>query len=189
VRPPAPPYVGEGPHALWHVSEDPSIERFVPHVPATNPDAPPAVWAVDTRHLPMFWFPRECPRGCVWASERTSIADRQRFLGHTSAARVHVIESAWLDAMRTTRLYAYRLPPAAFVRHEEVGGYWTAVEPTEPAERVEIDDLLGRHAEAGIELRITPSILPWWKAVAASTLEFSGSRLHNASRHPDRMVD
>ena len=29
-------YRGEGPHALWHFSEDPGIERFVPHVPATN---------------------------------------------------------------------------------------------------------------------------------------------------------
>jgi hypothetical protein len=25
---PAPAYRGEGPHALWHVSEDPTIERF-----------------------------------------------------------------------------------------------------------------------------------------------------------------
>ena len=31
MREPAPPYAGEGPHALWHVSEDAAIERFVPH--------------------------------------------------------------------------------------------------------------------------------------------------------------
>jgi hypothetical protein len=66
AREPAPPFEGEGPFALWHFSEDPSLERFRPHVPATNPRAQPLVWAVDTRHAPMFWFPRDCPRGCIW---------------------------------------------------------------------------------------------------------------------------
>lgn len=33
--------------ALYHFSEDPSIDRFRPHVPATNPTKPPAVWAIE----------------------------------------------------------------------------------------------------------------------------------------------
>ncbi len=36
VRDPAPPYRGEGPHALWHASEDPGIAVFEPHVAATS---------------------------------------------------------------------------------------------------------------------------------------------------------
>jgi hypothetical protein len=58
VRETAPPYVGEGEFALWHYSEDPSLETFRPHTPATNPEAAAQVWAVDTRHAPMFWFQR-----------------------------------------------------------------------------------------------------------------------------------
>jgi hypothetical protein len=42
MREPAPPYRGEGPHALWH------------------------------RHLPMFWFPRECPRATFWADSNNA---------------------------------------------------------------------------------------------------------------------
>ncbi|QGG95323.1 DUF6886 family protein [Actinomarinicola tropica] len=182
-RPPAPPYIGEGPHALWHVSEDPTIERFVPHVPASNRDAPPAVWAIDTRHLPTFWFPRDCPRGCIWLSGRESADDRERFFGDTDADRIHVIEQSWLPAVQTTTLHLYRLPESSFARHD-VGGYWTSSTAVEPIERLEIDDLVGRHAGAGIELRITPSIWPWWRQVAASTLDFSGSRLRNAAPHP-----
>ena len=45
--------------------------------------APPLVWAVDTRHAPMFWFPRDCPRGCVWAVSMTTAADRERFFGQS----------------------------------------------------------------------------------------------------------
>jgi len=149
AREPAPPYAGEGPFALWHFSEDPSLGRFRPHVPATNPGAPPLVWAVDTRHAPMFWFPRDCARGCIWP-------------------------------VSTCTLYAYRLPATAFRPDHTVGGYWVADQPVDAIDQVVIDDLPGRHAAARIELRIMPSIWPFWRRVTASTVEFSGSRLSNA---------
>jgi len=180
AREPAPPYAGEGPFALWHFSEDPSLGRFRPHVPATNPGAPPLVWAVDTRHAPMFWFPRDCPRGCIWPVSTTTPRDRERFFGQTAATRIHVIEADWLERVRTCTLYAYRLPAAAFRPHHTVGGYWVADQPVDAVDKVVIDDLPGRQAAAGIELRITPSIWPFWRRVTASTVEFSGSRLGNA---------
>jgi hypothetical protein len=54
AREPAPPYEGKGPFALWHFSGDLSPGPFRPHTPTTNPEAPPLVWAVDTRHAAMF---------------------------------------------------------------------------------------------------------------------------------------
>jgi hypothetical protein len=57
-----------------------------------------------------------------------------------------------------------------------------ADEPVEAIERVVIDDLVGRHTAAGIELRVTPSIWPFWRRVVASTVEFSGSRLSNSTK-------
>ena len=83
AREPAPPYQGEEPFALWHYSEDPGLGRFEPRLTATNPQAPAVVWAVDTRHAPMFWFPRDCPRGCIWPVSTTTAADRDRFFGQT----------------------------------------------------------------------------------------------------------
>jgi hypothetical protein len=88
AREPAPPYDGEGPFALWHMSEDPGLGRFLPRAPAASPGARP---------------------------------------------------------------------------------------------------LVRRHAEAGIELRVTPSVWPFWKRVSSSTVEFSGSRLRNSAPHPDRL--
>jgi uncharacterized protein (DUF1697 family) len=178
----APPYRGEGAFALWHFSEDASLGRLTPRAAAANPEAAPLVWAVDTRHAPMFWFPRDCPRGCIWPGERTTSEDRERFFGQSAVTRIHVMESGWFERMRQCRLYAYRLPPRPFRPHE-VGGYWVADEPVDALERVVVDDLAGRHAEAEIELRVTPSIWPFWRQVANSTVEFSGSRLRNAAEH------
>lgn len=185
-REPAPAYHGEGPHSLWHFSEDPSLGVFRPRPRVSDPGAAPLVWAVDTRHAPLYWFPRDCPRGCIWPASTTTAADRERFFGQSAASRIHVMESAWLERMRSCRVYAYQLPAATFRVHE-TGGYWVSEEPVEASDRVAVDDLVGRHADAGIELRVTPSLWPFWSRVAASTVEFSGVRLRNAGPHPDEM--
>lgn len=62
-----------------------------------------------------------------------------------------------------------------------MGGYWVTSQPVEAIGRVVLDDLAGQHARPRIELRITPSIWPFWRRVTNSTVEFSGSRLGNAA--------
>ena len=179
MRAPAPPYANEGLHALWHVSENPRIARFEPHVSATAAEREPLVWAIDTRHLPLYWFPRDCPRGTFWADAETTPEDAQRLL--RGSPRVHVIEEAWLDRMRAATVFAYRLPAEPFEQHPEVGGYWISREAVEPAAIERFDDLVGRHERAGIELRALPNLWPLWNEVAGSTLEFSGIRLRYAT--------
>jgi hypothetical protein len=166
----APTYRGEGAHALWHVSEDASIERFEPR------DG--RVWAIDTRHLPLYWFPRDCPRATFWAVEETTDDDVDRFLGGDRTRRVHVILPAWLERVRNAQLHAYRLPDATF---EPEDRFWISPVTVEPIERVELSDLLALHAGAEIELRIAPQLLDLWERVIASTLDFSGIRLRNAT--------
>jgi hypothetical protein len=162
------------------VSEDPTITRFVPHRAATARSDEPLVWAVDTRHLPLFWFPRDCPRCTFWAGPRTTAADAARFLAGQMELRVHVVEEKWLERIRDTRLCLYRLPPGSFTEDAEVAGYWLSRETVEPLELVTIGDLIDRHAEAGIVLRDQPKLWPLWDDVIASTLEWSGIRLRNA---------
>ena len=77
MRDPAPPYRGEGEHALWHVSEDPGIAVFRPHRAATAAVDEPLVWAVDTRHLPLYRLPADGfqpykAAGGYWISRATA---------------------------------------------------------------------------------------------------------------------
>jgi hypothetical protein len=90
--------------------------------------------------------------------------------------------------MQACRLYAYRLPAEAFRPHD-VGGYWVADDEVEALERTVVDDLLAKHAAARIELRVAPSIWPFWRRVARSTVEFSGSRLANSGLHPEHFLN
>ena len=180
MRAPAPPYRGEGPHALWHVSEDPSLSRFVPHRATTALTDEPLVWAIDTRHLPLFWFPRDCPRCTFWAGDRTTDADAARFLDGDRTARIHVIEEDWLARVAAAELQLYRMPPETFTQSPDTAGYWMSREPVEALERITIGDLVGRHAAAGIPLRALANLWPLWDAVVDSTLEFSAIRLRRA---------
>ncbi len=158
---------------LWHFSEDPSLGRFVPR------DG--KVWAIDERHSWLYWFPRDCPRACFWAVEQTADDDVESWLDGDRDRRVAAIETSWLERLRSVRLYAYRMPPGPFDIVED-GRFYIASTPVEAIERVELGDLLARHAEAGNELRITPSLYPLWDKVISTTLDFSGIRLRNAAQ-------
>jgi hypothetical protein len=171
VREAPPPYRGEGPHALWHVSEDDSIGRFEPR------DG--RVWAIGTRLLPLYWFPRYCPRATFWAESGTTAGDVGRFLGGDRTRRVHLVEPAWLERMRTARVVAYRLPEETFAENED--RFWISAEPVAPIELVELGNLVARHEEAGIELGAEEELLRFWDVVIGSSLGYSGIRLRNAA--------
>jgi hypothetical protein len=164
---------------LWHVSSDGAIARFEPRADPDHDSPEPLVWAIDDEHVPAYWFPRDCPRGTFWAVATTTDEDVERFLTGNRALRVQAIQADWLERFRGARVFAYRLPSETFVRYERAAGYWVSRDPVEPVEVVELDDLLARHAEAGIELRIVPDLRALWNRVIASTLEFSGIRLRN----------
>lgn len=179
---------------LYHFSEDPTIEVFhprpIPNVGSPYNTAPPPeratdrlVWAIDEAHAPLYWFPRDCPRITYWALPETTPADRERYFGHTTARWVSAIEGAWLARMQSARLYAYRLPPEPFVPQWEGGGpgYYIAYDSVVPLAVEPVGDLLARHADAGIELRITPSLWPLRHALLTASLHFSMIRMRNAT--------
>jgi hypothetical protein len=82
--------------------------------------------------------------------------------------------------MHSTRVVAYRLPHETFAPEPDVGGYWLSREAVVPVEVVELGDLVELHAHSGIDLRVMENLWPTWRRVVASSLEYSGIRLHNA---------
>jgi hypothetical protein len=175
------------PGEVLHFSEDPTITCFAPHVAATSTQVDPYVWAVDHARCPDYWFPRQCPRAMAWVEASTSDGDRERIIGAGCGDRVHAIEYGWLDAVRATRLWAYRLPAGPFRPFGDPPHAVVAREPVRPLGPPEaVGDLLALHAEAGIQLRILDNLWPFWDEVVTTTLGFSGIRLRNARRRPSR---
>jgi hypothetical protein len=166
---------------LYHFSEDPAIELFVPRPPVATPDAEPLVWGIDADHASLYCFPRDCPRVCFAARADSSVEEIERFLGLTTARLVIAIEGEWLERMRSTRLYRYHLPSETFMMIDEGAGYHVSREPVVPSKVEPVGDLIEELVDAGVELRITPSLWLLHDAVAASSLRFSMIRMRNAS--------
>ena len=169
---------------LLHFSEDPSIQVFHPHVARTAQVDGERVWAIDAEHAPSYWFPRQCPRACCWVGPRPPTATGAALLALGGARRMHAIESGWLERMRACRLYVYRFDPGPFVSEPDSGGAWCARESVRPLGVEPVGDLLERHAQAGIELRIVPSLWPLIDAIVDSGLAFSIIRKTNAKPRP-----
>lgn len=164
---------------LYHFSEDPTIERFVPHVPRTNAAHPPAVWAIDADHAPLYWFPRDCPRVTVWPRTDDEVIEFRRTFG-TDAPRLHAMELQWVERMRTTRLYRYELDTSHFVAWGPASGQWISDHDVVPVGVAPVGDLFDVHVDAGIELRLVPTLWPMYDLAVSDRWDFSIVRIANA---------
>jgi hypothetical protein len=145
---------------LFHFSEDPTIAVFRPR------DG--WVWAVDKARSPSYWFPRDCPRATWWPSHDLDWSHR-----------IHAIEWAWWKRFVACELYAYRMPAAAFTKIDD---FWRSTETVGPLGVEPVGNLLEKHEEAGIELRLVTDLLDLWDDVITRPgIDFSGIRLRNAS--------
>ena len=171
------------PPVLFHFSEDPTITRFIPHVPRTNPSHVPAVWAIDEAHAPLYWFPRDCPRVAAWPrNPEEAVAFREAFA--TDARRVHAIEIGWLERLKAATVYRYELDAADFSPWNDASGQWICKHDVEPLSVTPVGDLLALHRDAGIELRVVPSLWPLHDLAHSDRWDFSTVRMANAEPRP-----
>jgi len=157
---------------LLHFSEDPGIARFRPHVAATSRQPEAYVWTVDELNSPCYWFPRQCPRVCLWGDPEGE-----------PTARVSAIEPEWVEAMSTTSLYAYSFAAGDFEPFGERPHAFVAtheVDPLRPPEPV--GDLAQAHREAGIELRVVEDLHAFLASGRARDFDFSAIRMRNSRR-------
>lgn len=167
---------------LYHFSEEPDIRKFVPRrIPSEPPSAPAKVWTIDEEHAPHYYFPRDCPRVCLWCGEGTTASDRERFFGLSETSRIIAIEVGWYDRVRRGRIYRYRFESGPFQLQDVNAGYYTATEAVQAVAVDQIDDLVQTLLQEGIELRVTPSLWPLVDAALNSTVSFSMIRMRNAT--------
>ncbi|MEO7370322.1 MAG: DUF6886 family protein [Ilumatobacteraceae bacterium] len=171
------------PQRLYHFSEEPAIERFVPHVPRTNPSHRPAVWAIDAAHAPLYWFPRNCPRVAMWPKRGTP-TERFHEVLTTVAWRLHAIETVWVERMRTAHVYCYEFDSDGFEPWEDADGQWTSDAQVLPISVAPVGDLVAAHLGAGIELRVVESLWRLRDVAIAGEFDFSIVRMHNALPRP-----
>lgn len=170
--------------ALYHFSEDPDIGVFVPRTLPRDPWRTvdePLVWAIDDEHAPLFFFPRDCPRICWWPLPQSTADDLDRWWGDRNARMVACTEWAWLEPMRSTRIYRYTMPEETFEPLDEPTGPGTRVSraAVEPLAVEAVGGLFAALRDANVELRLMHRLTPL-RGVWDTSLHASGIRLRNA---------
>ena len=171
------------PERLFHFSDDPDITRFDPRPPpsASSGVTDHVVWAVGEQLRHNYLLPRDCPRVTFYPVPSSTPADVARLMAGTSAGHVVAIETGWMPALRSGKLYQYELPTGTFEPVDVGAGYYIARAPVVPLGVITIDDLLSELLACDIELRVMPSLWPLCDAVVASSLHFSCIRMRNAA--------
>jgi hypothetical protein len=172
------------PRRLYHFSEDPGIRLFRPHVAATALRQDEArVWAVDEGHAPGFWFPRQCPRACCWLSKGQRAEDFPSLIA-AGDRRMQAIQADLLARMKACELTCYTFDAGPFVLENTDAGHWVAHEDIAPIGVAPVGDLLERHRQARIELRVVADLRPLIAEIVASGLGFSIYRKRNLALEP-----
>ncbi len=108
---------------------------------------------------------------CSWAPDGTD--------------RVHAVEGAWLATVARAVLWAYRFTATDFEPFGERPHAHVATRAVTPlGPPVEVTDLVGLHAEHGIELLVVPSLDEHFASVREARREFSAIRMGNAGVGP-----
>lgn len=171
---------------LFHFSDDPGIECFVPRpvlVPSARPPGRdwlngPLVWAIDETTQPLYFFPRDCPRILLWETADTTARDREHWFGPRGARMVAHVELAWWARLKRETLYRYELPPESFEDLADAG-MWVSRQAVTPLTVETLTDLPAMLAAHGVALRLMESLVPL-KNVWSSSLHASGVRLRHA---------
>jgi hypothetical protein len=171
-------------NSLFHVSEMSDIKRFEPRPSPSYFEGitGDVVFAIAGRLLHNYLLPRDCPRVTWYAGSQTTISDKQRFIGTSSAEFFITVESGWYQCIKETNLYCYELPAESFTLLDTCAAYYISYQPVIPVSMTPVKDILAELLYRNIELRFTPSLTQLADDVSRSSLQFSIIRMRNAKR-------
>jgi hypothetical protein len=167
---------------LFHISEEPGISLFEPRPSPSYFDTitGDVVFAIADRLLHNYLLPRDCPRVTYYVNAGTTISDKERFMGESSAEYIITVESGWYQRIKETTLYCYEFPVDTFTLIDECAGYYVSYQPVVPISVKQIGDILAELLSRDVELRFTPSLIELADSVRRSSLGFSLIRMRNA---------
>jgi len=168
--------------SLFHINEDGGIMLFEPRPSPSyfKEVTGDVVFAISGKLLHNYLLPRDCPRVCYYATDKTTAADKEKFIGPSAADYVINVEAGWYQKIKNTMLYCYELPVGSFTMLDECAGYYISYEPIVPLSVRTVTDVMEELLDKNVELRFTPSLIDLADAVSKSTLQFSNIRMRNA---------
>lgn len=169
---------------LFHVSEEPNIQAFVPRIPYRKDmdKSKGLVWSLTEPSLPNWLTPRNCPRVGYRVSDETTTEDISKFFSSSSKHCVS-IEHAWYERMANTTLYVYEFDDTNFY-FDEIAGFYVSDQTEIPIAVVQYNHLFDELFKRNIEVRLINNLWPLAEEVKKSSLTWSLCRMGYAQPKP-----
>jgi len=169
---------------LYHVSEEPNIDKFIPRIPYREDmdKSKGLVWSLTETALPNWLTPRDCPRVGYRISEKSSQDDIDKFFSSSSRHCV-TIEHGWHKKMTETTLYVYEFDATNFY-FDEIAQFYVSDQTEIPISVTKYDDLFEELFKRDIEVRILNNLWGLAEAVQKSSLKWSLCRMGYARPKP-----
>lgn len=171
---------------LFHVSEEPNIDKFVPRIPYRDDmdKSKGLVWALTEIQLIKFLTPRDCPRIAYRTTETTTQDDIEKFFSSSSRYCI-AIENGWYARMANTTLYVYEFDDTNFY-FDECAGFYVSDQTKIPISVIKYDDLFNELIKRDIEIRIIDNLWDLAETVKKSSLHLSLCRMGYAKPKPTK---
>lgn len=169
---------------LFHVSEEPNIDKFIPRIPYRKEldQSKGLVWSLTEPAIPNWLTPRDCPRVGYRVHDETTQDDIAKFFSSSSRHCV-AIEHGWHSRMLETTLYFYEFDIANFYFNDRAG-FYVSEQTERPISVTKYENLYEELFKRNVEVRILNNLWELGEAVRNSSLTYSLCRMGNAKPKP-----
>lgn len=166
---------------LFHVSEDPNIEKFILRMPDQNAweIERGVVWAIDEEHLTNYLTPRNCPRIVLRIGNNTTIEDIRAFDLQPGIPVIY-LEKHWQIIMQNHPLYLYEFEEVNFECVDKTAGYYVSYEEQPAKWTMIVNDLEDFLRARGVTVRYIERLNAIYEQIIQSSLDFSCIRMRYA---------
>lgn len=158
---------------LFHVSDDPDIEKFILRMPDQNVWTinRGVVWAIDEEHLTNYLTPRNCPRIVLRIGDNAAIESIRAF-DLQPGIPVMYLEKHWQIIMKNHPLYLYEFDKTHFECVDKTAGYYVSYAEQPAQWTMIVSDLEDFLSARGVTVRYIDRLNDIYERVIQSSLDY-----------------
>ncbi|MBT8219835.1 MAG: hypothetical protein KJP00_08420 [Bacteroidia bacterium] len=142
---------------LFHISEESSIDLFIPRASKSKWGGKRYVWAIEEKMIHNYLFPRACPRICVGSDLFNPLAQWIDINDTIGTKALVFVPEQWEEIINDCILYKYQFEPKNFKMIDPTAGYYVSEQKEKPLEVEQISNSLHLLESMHVAVSVQPS--------------------------------
>ncbi len=127
---------------LFHLSENGTINQFIPKESKKMWGYRKYVWAISEEKVHNYLFPRACPRICISNKNLEALANWITIEKVQNKKAIIFVPTAWKTKIQNCVLYQYEFDPTNFTLIDDIAGYYVSQQIERPIHKRKLTNCL-----------------------------------------------